>query len=156
MTSSALLALMLSRGMNQADIARLAGVTRQAVSLWLRLPKGAIVDMKVSHLLNLSRGTGLSLDELTAPWPALGPEEEALAAELLWDRAYASLLEFALALAREDDKALARLAHAYGLYRGARIAGDAAWGRFPQYKRHLQPQRREGLERVWRFETSRA
>lgn len=156
MTPVDLASVMSARKLNQSDLARLAGVSRQAVSLWMRQPMQTPVEMRASHLLNLSRRTGISLDVLTAPWPLVGtPEEDALSVELLWDRLYPGLVDFAVALAGNEEKAIARLVQVYGLYRAAVIVGEEAWKGFPRYQRYIQPQRREGLERVWRFETSR-
>lgn len=76
--------------------------------------------------------------------------------DFLWDGLYPDLRAFAAALAREDDKALARLVQADGLYRAAAAAGAAVWERFPSYKRHIKPLRRAGLERIWALENSPA
>ena len=150
------LALLLPvQGLNQSDLARLAGVSRQAVSLWMR--GDAPAGMRVSHLLSLSRALGVGIAELAEPLPGFEPElERDLEAEFLWDGLYSGLLEFAAALARRDHKALARLAQVYGLYRASKAAGGAAWTDYPEYRRHIKPARREGLDRIWRLETSRA
>lgn len=155
MDSDALLLLMLVRGLCQSDLARLAGVSRQAVSLWCKGTGPA--EMRVSHLLSLCRGLGLGVDDVVAPWPAPALEtERAMRVDFLWDGLYPDLRAFAAALAREDDKALARLVQADGLYRAAAAAGAAVWERFPSYKRHIKPLRRAGLERIWALENSPA
>ncbi|TPW21444.1 MAG: Uncharacterized protein FD126_675 [Elusimicrobia bacterium] len=155
MEKNALLLLMLVRGLSQSDLARLAGVSRQAVSLWFK--GGGSADMRVSHLLNLCRGLGLGVDDVVAPLPKLPPEtERAMRVDYLWDALYPDLPALGAALARQDDKALARLVQADGLYRAAAAVGTAVWERFPVYKRHIKPQRREGLERIWELEKSPA
>ncbi|MCX5790594.1 MAG: helix-turn-helix transcriptional regulator [Elusimicrobia bacterium] len=140
---------MAARGLNQSDVARLAHVSRQAVSLWFKFPEA---DIRTSHLLALSRGTGVSLDTLLTPLPSVDADAEA---ELLWDRLYADLLAFAAALTRGELKALARLAQECGLYRAERIVGNDTWSRYPEYRRLIRPERREQLDRLWRWETSR-
>ncbi|MBI3299751.1 MAG: helix-turn-helix transcriptional regulator [Elusimicrobia bacterium] len=147
--------MMLTRGLSQSDLARLAGVSRQAVSLWLREESPA--DMRVSHLLNLARALGVGAGDLVEPLPVLDPGDEGRAvAELLWDGLYPGLGEFCAAIARDEDRALARLVQVYGLYRAAGAAGGNVWASFPRYKRLIKPARRQGLERVWNLETGRA
>ena len=142
-------------GLNQSDLARLAGVSRQAASVWMR--GGAPGGMRVSHLLSLSRALGVGLAELAEPLPALEPElEDALRAELLWDSLYPGLLEFCAALALGEPRALARLVQVYGLYRAARAGGREVWTRYPEYRRHIKPARRAGLDLIWRLERGRA
>lgn len=144
-----------SLGLSQSDLARLAGVTRQAVSLWFKGPEGGL-GMRASHLVALSRGLGLSLDGLTESVGLDEKAEQDVKTEFLWDGLYPGLAGFCAALARGEDRALARLVQVYGLYRAEAVAGESVWTRFPRYKRHVHPGRREGLEAVWRFETSRA
>jgi transcriptional regulator with XRE-family HTH domain len=155
MENQALLLLMLVRGLSQSDLARLAGVSRQAVSLWLK--GGASAEMRVSHLLSLCRGLGLGVDDVVAPIPKLPPEtERGMRADLLWDGLYPDLPAMGAALVREDDKALARLVQADGLYRAAAAVGASVWERFPAYKRYIKPLRRAGLERIWELENNPA
>lgn len=155
MDKDALTLLMFARGLSQSDLARLAGVSRQAVSLWFKGDGRA--DMRVSHLLNLCRGLGLGVDKIVSPLPKLSREaEQAMRAEFLWDGLYPNLLAFSAALAREDDRALARLVQADGFYSAAGAVGSAVWRRFPAYKRHIKPLRRIGLERIWELENGPA
>ncbi|MBI5881552.1 MAG: helix-turn-helix domain-containing protein [Elusimicrobia bacterium] len=144
-----------SLSLGQSDLARLAGVSRQAVSLWFKGPDGGM-GMRASHLIALSRNLGMSLDELTSPVGLDEKSEQDMKAELLWDGLYPGLAGFCAALARGEDRALARLVQVYGLYKADAVAGESVWTGFPRYKRHVHPGRREGLEAVWRFETSRA
>ena len=148
--------LMKVRGLNQSALAKAAGVSRQAVSLWFMKSAEDRIGIRGAHLLELSRALNLSLDELVAPLPRLDPEgQESLTAELLWDKLYPDLVAFSIALARGELQALARLAQVFGLFRAAKMAGDAAWSRFPEYARLIHPQRRGDLERVWRLAWAR-
>lgn len=149
--------LMKVRGLNQSALAKAAGVSRQAASQWLTQPPEDRIGIRGEHLLKLSRALNISMDELAEPLPVLDPEsQESLAAELLWDKLYPDLMDFAIALTRGEPQALARLAQVFGLFRAAKTAGDAAWRRFPEYKRFIHPQRRGDLERVWKLVWTRA
>lgn len=145
------------QGLSQSDLARLAGVSRQAVSLWLKSAHDGRINLDSNHLLALSRGLGLTVEELATPLPcSQGPVRDALCAELLWDRLYPSLEDFAAAVAQGSSKALARLVQAYGLFRAAKTAGRVAWTRFEDYKVFIQPERRVELEWLWRLRQSLA
>lgn len=137
-------AFMKTRGLSQSELARQVGVSRQAVSLWFA--QGSACDIHGRHLLGLTRALGVSLEDLAAPLPALGPEVHV---ELLWDHLFPDLESLAAAALREDARAWARLAEVYGLYRTAAMLGEAAWSRFPAFKRFIPPARRRDLERVW-------
>ena len=140
---------MKSRDLHQSDLARLAGVSRQAVSLWFSSDEKP--QLRSGHLENLSRGLGVSIDDLVWPLPCLENEEERkkLSAELIWDRMYPDVEDFILALCRDEPKALARLVEAYGLCSSTRMAGAGVLARFPDYKRFLPPALRRDLEPLW-------
>lgn len=142
------------KGLNQSEVARLAGVTRQAVSVWL---KAKTANTQTRHLVALAQALGVPAQDLLEPLPGLSDEQrERWHSTLLWDRLYPDLDSFLLALVRSEDRALARLADRVGLYKAAKIAGTAVWRRFPAYKRYLPSVRRKGLERIWQLRQSRA
>lgn len=151
---SALRIIMKARGMSQSDLARLAGVSRQAVSLWFSSDEKP--QPRSGHLENLSRGLGVSIDDLVWPLPFLENEEGRLrlGAELNWDKMYPDVEGFLLALCRDELKAVARLVEAYGLFASARMAGPAVLDRFPEYKRFLPPALRRDLEPLWKMRES--
>ena len=150
------------RDLSQSELARSVGVTRQAVSAWLKASAGAgagagEANIQTRHLRALSRVLGVSEQELLDPLPGLGHEQrERWRALFLWDSLYPDLDSFLLALARGEDRALARLVDRVGLYRAAGIAGAVVWRRFPAYRGQLHPMRRSALERLWQLRKSRA
>jgi len=139
-----------SRRICQSDLARMAGISRQAVSRWFKQGRPEI-EVRASHLQRLSQALGVSMDELSLPLPCLqSPEERSsLGACFLWDRLYPDVGRFAAALVLGEGRAVARLVEIYGFFLSARMLGRAVWVRFPQYKRHLPPVRRRQLEELW-------
>ncbi|RMF22300.1 MAG: XRE family transcriptional regulator, partial [Deltaproteobacteria bacterium] len=98
MYAETLRAVARARGLNQSDLARIAGVSRQAVSLWLQ--QHGEVNVQLKHARRLARGLRVPLETLLEPLPLLGDERESKAAEaaLLWDRLYPDLPSFVAAL----------------------------------------------------------
>jgi transcriptional regulator with XRE-family HTH domain len=145
--------------LTQSDLARLAGVSRQAVSLWFRQAgqRDGFVDIKTRHLERLAAGLHVRADDLLRPLPAFGPtEREQMAAKYLWDRLYPSLEEFLVALAAGERRALARLVDREGLFAAAKIAGAPVWEEFQAYKAYLPSARRRAMERLWSLQQHQA
>jgi transcriptional regulator with XRE-family HTH domain len=143
-----------SRGLNQSDIARLAGVSRQRVSQWFHSAAlGAPVSLRSGNLKALADGLKVSADELLAPLPLLEEPEKAQreTVKLLWDRLYPDLVPFAIDVGRGRSRAVARLVQVYGLYAAARMAGKSVWKNFPKYSRYIHPVRRKELEVLWQL-----
>jgi transcriptional regulator with XRE-family HTH domain len=156
MNACTLSTLMKVRGLSQSDLARRAGVTRQAASLWFRSSNPEQVNIQSRHLERLSQVLEVSMDELARPLPVWADESDksSLETALLWDRLFPSLDDFAIAVARGAACALARLVQVYGLYAAERMAGRRVWKDFSRYKRHIHPVRRRELERLWDLESS--
>jgi transcriptional regulator with XRE-family HTH domain len=157
MNATTVKALAASRGLNQSDIARLAGVSRQRVSQWFRsTATGAPVNLRSMNLKALADGLKVSTDELFTPLPLLDEPEKARleTAKLLWDRLYPDLVSFAIDAGRGRSRALARLVQVYGLYAAARMAGRSVWTNFPKYSKHIHPVRRKELEVLWKLRMS--
>ena len=145
------------RGLSQSDLARMAGVSRQAVSLWFKSAKDGQADLRAKNLLALSRALGLYVDEITTPLPCSSAKERApLQTSLLWDRLYPNIEDFALALSQKKPKALARLVQIYGLFCSAKMVGRIIWTAFEKYKNHIHPVRRMELEKLWHLRQSLA
>jgi transcriptional regulator with XRE-family HTH domain len=136
-----------ARGLNASDLARAAGVSRAAVSLWMKRPE---VDLKDRHLERVARHLKISMESLMRPLPALHDRAAVRQAEasLLWDRLFPSLGEFAIALAKRELRAIARLVEVYGMFQGEKIVGEEVWKRWAEYSPFLHPARREGLAKL--------
>ena len=146
-------ALLKARGWTRAELARRVGVSRQAVSLWLR---GKEANLQSRHLIPLSKELGVSVENLAQPLPCFDPDTHArLRATLLWDRAYPDLDDFAVALNARDPRALGRFVEVYGLFAAEAALGAFVWGDFPNFKRHIHPARRRELETLWAWHESR-
>lgn len=143
-----------ARSMSQAELARRIGVSRQAVSLWFKQP-GATIRVRAEQLLAVARVLGVSVERLTQPLPFRdGPQRAELQTALLWDHLYPSIDEFAVAIKREEPRAIARLVEVHGLYAAAKLVGRAAaWKAFPRYRRFIPPVRRRQLESLWAWKT---
>jgi len=142
---------MKARGWSQSELARRVGVSRQAVSLWLGQSPAASV--RSHQLVRLSQVLGVPLQRLVDPLPCSAPEERRrLQATLLWDRLFADLDDFAIAVNRRDLRAVGRLVEVYGLYATEKMVGKWIWSAFPRYRRYLHPARRRQLEalQAWR------
>jgi transcriptional regulator with XRE-family HTH domain len=136
--------------LSQADIAKKAGISRQAVSLWFK-EKKKIANVQSLHLQKLARELRLSVDDLLKPIPCLDNSEYArqLNATLLWDHLYPTIEDFAIALVENRPQALARLVEVYGLFSANALVGKVVWRRFPQYKKFLTPIRRKQCDHIW-------
>jgi len=151
-------ALARAKGMNQSDIARAAGVSRQRVSQWFKSngsPRE--VNLRSDHLRDLAQELEVRIDDLLKPLPVIGePDINRLeTTNLLWDRLYPDLVEFAIDAGKLREKALARLVQVYGLFASAKMLGEKVWKKFPKYKKHIQPTLRKELEVIWSLRESR-
>lgn len=115
------------KGLKQADIAALAGISRQAVSLWFKRGKlNNNINIQSNHLKKLAEGLGVTQDELCTSLPVLESEYslKKFETDLLWDKLYPDLIDFTLALIRFEKPAIARLVQIYGMFAGEKIIGD--------------------------------
>jgi transcriptional regulator with XRE-family HTH domain len=140
-------AFLKARGWSRAELARRVGVSRQAVSVWFR---GEEANLQGRNLLRVSEVLEVSVDVLAKPLPCFEPEVRAqLLTTLLWDRLFPDLDDFAVAVNAGDPRALGRFVEVYGLYAAEKTFGETIWREFPNFKRHIHPARRHGLETLW-------
>ena len=149
MNIQSLKAILKARGWSQTELARRIGVSRQAVSLWLR--NDGMARVHAEHLLLVSRVLEVPVEELVRPLPAQGDEGETECVALLWDALYPDLVDFAIAAGRFEPKAVGRLVEVFGLYAAARVLGASVWKKFDDFKRFIHPARRQQLETLVRW-----
>ena len=139
------------RGLNNADIARLSGVSRQRVFQWFDSDQTEYVNIKSINLAQLSKQLGVSADFLLKEIPGLA-EIQFVQTEFLWDELYPNLESFFRALVTFQHRAVARLIEIIGLFKAQRALGNQVWSDFNEYKKYIPPKRREGLERIWQLQ----
>lgn len=149
---SVLKAVMAKNGHRQSDVAKAAGVSRQAVSLWFAA-EGDFRNLHVANVLKLSAGLGIAPAELLQPLPGLGSpaEERRLYAEFCWDRTFPDIYRFLAALATGWPRAVARLIESRGIYEAATVLGAQVWDTYPDVRPRLPPARRTVVDAVWKI-----
>ena len=149
---SVLKAVMARRDHSQADIARAAGVSRQAVSHWFA-SEGDFRNVHVATLLKLS--DSLEIDPAELLKPLAGMDDPAavrrLTVEFCWDRAYPDIYRFLAALADAEPRATARFVESRGIYAAAAVLGHRMWDDYAGLRTLLPPVRRAEVDTVWRI-----
>ena len=134
------------RHLSQSDLAKMAHISKQAVSLWFQKEKD-FINIQSTHLQNLAEALKLNSHDLLKPLPCIKDE-----ASLLWDHLYPSLEDFVIALVQHKPKALSRLVEVYGLFQSQNMMGKIIWTLFPKYKKYLPPIRRKQCEALWHLQ----
>lgn len=144
---------------SQSELARLAQVSRQAVSKWFLNSS----QLGLEPLWNISKNTGVPIDALaklfmhkSVLFETLEAKKKELMTDLLWDKLYPSLDAFFIALANNEMRAIARLVQVYGLFESAQIVRKSRktkqnpiWAKFHEYKKYIHPVRRKELDKLW-------
>jgi transcriptional regulator with XRE-family HTH domain len=138
--------IMISRDLTQADVARLAHVSRAAVTKWLKhCVDHEWINVETKTLFQLAKSLGLK--------PSLflekGPDLLAFETQFLWDRFYPNMESFVKALRDKDLPAYARLVQVLGFRQAEYVVGKDLIKKFPDYKKHIKPVRRKQLGIVW-------
>lgn len=136
--------ILIERNCRQADLARMAGVSRAAVCKWFK-SKDGICNIETKTLFNLARGLGIPPELLLKKSEDLSY----LSPRFLWDSLYPSMESFVFALSRGQLPAIARLVQVQGFHAATKIAGKKVIALFPRYKKYIKPVRRTALEVVW-------
>jgi transcriptional regulator with XRE-family HTH domain len=136
--------LMLKRGLTQSELARLLGISRQAVSLWFR-SETDFVNIHTKHLNRLCEVLNVASHDLLTPFPEM-EESRDYNTLFLWDRMYKNLDAFYIALANREWRSIARLVQVVGVYRSAKILGKTVWDDFSNYSQFIHPGKRKICE----------
>ena len=138
-----------ARGITQSELARRVGVSRQVVSHWFCQAPEVSLNIYSSHLVRLAEVLEISMEDLQRKPPLNASERKTATTELLWDRLFPSLEEFARSLVRGHPDALARAVQVYGLFGAEKLAGKKVWKKFPLYKQKMHPAHRKKAEIIW-------
>ena len=137
---------MQNKDINKAALAKMAGVSRAAVTHWFQKPtRNGWINTETHILMQLATELKIAPESLLADRPNLNP----LQTEFLWDSLYPNMEAFLDALANFENQAMARLVQILGLHAAYQLLGDNVLTKFPKYKAWIKPMRRKGLELIW-------
>lgn len=140
------------KSLKQADIARLARVSRAAVTKWFQNGEATgWINVETNTLRHLAKSLGIS--------PHIFLEERENISRyktlFLWDRLYSNMESFLASAVSGELAAMARLTQVLGFRQAVAIIGPKAVSRFKKYKHFIKPQRRKQLETVWTLYNSK-
>lgn len=133
-------------GFRDADLARLAHVSRAAVSKWFREgEKKGWVNVETKTLFEL--GKSLKIE------PAIFLQKHGLLSryktEFLWDNLYPDMESFLKSVCEGGLPALARFVQVLGFSESKKILGEKVVTQFKNYKKYLKPAKLRELEILW-------
>lgn len=145
--------IIISRHLSMADVARLAGVSRAAVSKWFSKARDREwVNVETRTVFELAKNLGIE----PAFFFQRMEDTSRYRIKFLWDNIYPDMEQFILALTCEGPEAIARLVQVLGFRKAQRIIGMGAVSLFGKYKKYIKPARRKQLEVVWPLYRSKA
>lgn len=145
----------LIKGISQSTLAQKAGISRQAISAWIKKADASAGDVDVNiyskNQERIANVLGVSANDLSERLPVLSDVKQKQQHEttLLWDHLYDSLEGFVAGFLRGQPEALARLVQIYGLFAAEKIAGKQVWDKFPRYKNKIHPAVCRKAEVIW-------
>ena len=74
-----------------------------------------------------------------------------LYAEFCWDRSYADIYGYLVALAGSEPRAVVRFIQSRGIYQAAAVLGKQVWRTYSELRRLLPPARRKEIDTVWKI-----
>lgn len=150
---STLNTLMKLKNINPAELARRAGISRQAISKWFTsaetMNKNLInaewnTILKISEALHI-KPSALSTDLFRSLSPETKSQYHSL---LLWDQLYDSVESLSIALAKKEYKAVGRYVQVFGILAAEKIFGSWIYLRFDQYSPFIHPVKRKELKKL--------
>lgn len=138
--------LIILRGLKSSALARMACISRAAVSKWFSQgKKKGWINIETKTLLTLAKSLKIN--------PALLLTEptdiSSLETRFLWDHLYPNIETFVKALSERRLIAIARLVQVFGFRQSINVIGKKAVQSFAKYKKYLKPIRRKQLEIIW-------
>jgi transcriptional regulator with XRE-family HTH domain len=132
------------RRLSGAQLAQRCHLSRAAVSKWFASPDD-FINVETQTARTVAQVLDIPLPRLFEPIQRLSQFETSF----LWDRLYPSMETFVMAVMREDPVAMARFVQVLGLFKAEAVLGKKIVAAFPNYKHHIKPARRKGLEILW-------
>lgn len=131
------------RRVSPAELARRAGLSRQAISKWNPNPRWQTIQ-KVAQALNVAP------EQLTRSLLSgvSSEEQKRVIALTLWDHLYPGLPDFIAALVRQERKAVARYIQAFGILNAEKVFGKWVYQKFDSYSGFLPPALRKDLRQL--------
>ena len=138
--------IMKIRKINKAEIAKLAGISRAAVTKWFSQEgKNDWVNVETKTIIQLAEHLHLSPEIFLQKRVNL----DRMSHRFLWDSLYPDMESFIEALSKHELPALARLVQVLGFREAKDVVGKSVLELFPKYKRFIKPMRRKELETLW-------
>ena len=132
--------------MNKAQIAKLAEISRAAVTKWFSKEKEMDwVNVETKTIIRLAEHLHLSPEIFLQKRINL----DRFSHRFLWDRLYPDMESFIKALSEHELPALARLVQILGFKEAEHVIGKSIVPLFQEYKRFIKPIRRKELETLW-------
>lgn len=136
--------IIISRRLRKADISKMAGVSRAAITKWFSVKSG-VCNVETATLMRLASALEISPEYFLKKSGDLSQLETLF----LWDHLYPSMEEFLLAVTRDRLPAVARLVQVLGFHSAVEIIGQKAIKLFTKYKKFMKPARQHELEIIW-------
>lgn len=146
MNNQALINICTIKNINQATIAKMAHVSRAAVTRWFKnVQKDGWINIETNTLRLLAKNLGVPCAQLLKETPELSP----IKTLFIWDNLFPDMESFLKALSIFDLKAVARLVQVKGFYDAKILLGKKIITQFKAYKHFIKPVRRKELESIW-------
>jgi len=153
MLASTLNTLMALQNVKAAELARRAGVSRQAISKWIKTAEATHsnqINAEWNTIRKIADALHITPAELSKdPFQSLSDDMKSnYHSLLLWDRLYDSIESFSIALSKKEAKAVGRYVQVFGILSAEKIFGPWIFKKFDHYSPYLHPIRRKELKKL--------